>query len=323
MFARVSDPGSTRRFSTSSPMRRGTRSACGTVSAPRAGANGRADPRRHEFSQTGSAFGRVARQYSGALGKIANCQVAVTAALWNEAQAWSGGPAVSVRRVADGRRRAARADPPDDPIPGEVAARVDVLRQVRAAGVRVTAVLAHANSATTRLTDYLIGPASLCARRSLTLRVFRGPPRLPAAADAAGGRPRIRPSWPPAPRPRRGRGRRRLAGAARGARYAGAIGGRREPGRPTLRRRASRPPMPGGDGAWTPRSGYSPNGIAAPPRGPSTTLVDLPATTSLRGLVRLAHQRWAIEQQYQELKGELGFDHFEGRTCQAGNSTSR
>ena len=31
-------------------------------------------------------------------------------------------------------------------------------------------------------------------------------------------------------------------------------------------------------------------------------------------MVRLAHQRWAIEQQYQELKTELGFDHFEGRS---------
>ena len=35
---------------------------------------------------------------------------------------------------------------------------------------------------------------------------------------------------------------------------------------------------------------------------------------SLRALVTLAHQRWAIEQQYQELKSELGLDHFEGRT---------
>ena len=35
---------------------------------------------------------------------------------------------------------------------------------------------------------------------------------------------------------------------------------------------------------------------------------------SLRRLVRLTHQRWAIEQQYQELKSELGLDHFEGRT---------
>ena len=30
--------------------------------------------------------------------------------------------------------------------------------------------------------------------------------------------------------------------------------------------------------------------------------------------MRAAHQRWAIEQQYQDLKTELGFDHFEGRS---------
>ena len=42
-------------------------------------------------------------------------------------------------------------------------------------------------------------------------------------------------------------------------------------------------------------------------------LVNLPPTASLRALVRLAHQRWAIEQQYQELKDEIGLDHFEGR----------
>jgi len=42
--------------------------------------------------------------------------------------------------------------------------------------------------------------------------------------------------------------------------------------------------------------------------------VDLPANASVKQLVRLAHQRWAIEQQYQELKTELGFDHFEGRS---------
>ena len=43
-------------------------------------------------------------------------------------------------------------------------------------------------------------------------------------------------------------------------------------------------------------------------------LVALPATASLRSLVRLAHHRWAIEQQYEELKDELGLDHFEGRS---------
>lgn len=43
-------------------------------------------------------------------------------------------------------------------------------------------------------------------------------------------------------------------------------------------------------------------------------LVNLPATASVHALVRLAHHRWAIEQQYEELKDELGLDHFEGRS---------
>ena len=42
--------------------------------------------------------------------------------------------------------------------------------------------------------------------------------------------------------------------------------------------------------------------------------VNLPSTASLAQIVRLAHQRWAIEQQSQELKSELGLGHVEGRT---------
>ena len=38
------------------------------------------------------------------------------------------------------------------------------------------------------------------------------------------------------------------------------------------------------------------------------------AVASLAQLVRLAHQRWAIEQHYQDFKSELGLDHFEGRS---------
>jgi SRSO17 transposase len=43
-------------------------------------------------------------------------------------------------------------------------------------------------------------------------------------------------------------------------------------------------------------------------------LADLPATYSLRRLVRLAKCRWKIEQDYQQLKEELGLDHYEGRS---------
>jgi SRSO17 transposase len=36
-------------------------------------------------------------------------------------------------------------------------------------------------------------------------------------------------------------------------------------------------------------------------------------TLSLRSAVRAARGRWKIEQDYRELKDELGLDHFEGR----------
>ncbi len=42
-------------------------------------------------------------------------------------------------------------------------------------------------------------------------------------------------------------------------------------------------------------------------------LSNLPASVSLRQLVRLAKQRWIIERDYEKLKQELGLGHFEGR----------
>ena len=41
---------------------------------------------------------------------------------------------------------------------------------------------------------------------------------------------------------------------------------------------------------------------------------DLPDTTAKRELVRLVKLRWRIERDYQEMKGQVGLDHFEGRT---------
>lgn len=41
---------------------------------------------------------------------------------------------------------------------------------------------------------------------------------------------------------------------------------------------------------------------------------NLPPETSLKTLVRIARSRWAIEVQYRDLKTELGLDHFEGRS---------
>ena len=42
--------------------------------------------------------------------------------------------------------------------------------------------------------------------------------------------------------------------------------------------------------------------------------MNLPASATVKELVRVARGRWPIEQQYRELKDELGLDHFEGRS---------
>jgi SRSO17 transposase len=48
-------------------------------------------------------------------------------------------------------------------------------------------------------------------------------------------------------------------------------------------------------------------------------LSNLPADTPLKALVRLAKLRWRIEHDYRELKDALGLDHFEGRTYRGWN----
>ncbi|WP_163869257.1 IS701 family transposase [Myxococcus eversor] len=54
-----------------------------------------------------------------------------------------------------------------------------------------------------------------------------------------------------------------------------------------------------------------PQGEAAPTK---FYLSSLPADTPLKRLVTLAKLRWRVERDYQEMKGEVGLDHFEGRT---------
>ena len=43
-------------------------------------------------------------------------------------------------------------------------------------------------------------------------------------------------------------------------------------------------------------------------------LSTIPEHASLENLVRLAEIRWRIDRDYQEMKSELGLDHYEGRS---------
>ena len=49
-------------------------------------------------------------------------------------------------------------------------------------------------------------------------------------------------------------------------------------------------------------------------KSPKFHFSNLPANTSAKELIRTAKLRWRVERDYQEMKGELGLDHFEGRT---------
>lgn len=240
------------------------------------------------FPKSGDQSVAVARQYCGALGKIANCQVAVSTAFLADQQAWPTSMELYLpdEWAADPDRRA-RAE-----VPATVRFRpkwriaLTHIRQVRAAGLQIDGVLAdaaygnvtafrtaidrmglhYAVGVATRLTVEVIG-----ARRRRAIGVVLR--RLP-------GRAWRRVNW---------------AQGTKGplaARFA-ALRVRPTANGPVCWLLAERPLASRGE-----RKAY---------------LLNLPATASLRELVRLARGRWPIEQHYRELKDDLGLDHFEGR----------
>lgn len=271
------------------------------------------------FPKQGAYSVGVARQYCGTLGKVGNCQVAVTAALWTGTQAWFLGAQLYLSEAWLTPTARARAR-----IPAAVRFQekwrqaLTLLRQVRAAGFRITAVLADAEFGDTSLLRTALHRSGLAYALgvSSTLSAFVGTPRLQAPRSTAGrrGRPRRRPTLPagvtpqslaaivaawPARQWRRITWRNTGAGRAWSARFAAQ---RITPAHAWRQRRLAPEVwlLAERDEGDTPKTKYY--------------LVHLPATATLTALVRLTHQRWAIEQQYQELKDELGLDHFEGRS---------
>lgn len=75
--------------------------------------------------------------------------------------------------------------------------------------------------------------------------------------------------------------------------------------RPAERHTKGRPP---GDEQWLLCEWHSSE------NHPRFHFATLPATFSLKELVRVTKLRWRVERDYQDLKGEVGLDHFEGRT---------
>ena len=184
-------------------MRRGRRMACGSGTARRPGRTGvlildctsfpsRAPPRS-------ASRGRTA-----ARGKVANCQTAATVALWTGYTGVDAGREVgSAGVVADALGGArARLSPTRDGSSRSRASPLTLLRQVRAAGFTVTAVVGDADSASTATLRRTLHRASLPYALGVPshLKIFVG---IPAAR--APRRSPVRPTTCPAPTCRRNR----------------------------------------------------------------------------------------------------------------------
>lgn len=269
------------------------------------------------FPKQGTSSVGVARQYCGALGKIANCQTAVTVALWTGTQAWWLGATMYLPDVwlTPAQRTKARI-PTTVRFQEKWRLALTLLRQVRAAGFELTAVLGDAEfgeSATLRRALHRLHlPYALGV--SMNLTVFAGTPRLaPPVAGIGLGRPRSRPVLAPDTRTWTVK----ALAADLPSRAWRIVRWRNGDNPPWRARFAALRVTPAHD--WRDRR-LAPEvwllcerDLGATPRM-KYYLINLPATSALKALVQLAHQRWAIEQQYQELKDELGLDHFEGRS---------
>lgn len=269
------------------------------------------------FPKQGTHSVAVARQYCGALGKIANCQVAVTAALWTGVRAWLIGALLYLPTTwaTDEDRRTAAQIPPTAVFQEKWRQALTLIRRARAAGVQITAVLADAefgDVTTFRRALHRWGlPYAVGISRHLT--VFPSRPAVHVPPSGPRGRPRSQLVLVNDAKPMTVRSF-ALALPARAWRR---VTWRNGKNRPWAARFAARRVMPAQE--WRHRR-LAPDVWLLCEQDLGTTprtkyfFIALPATASLRQLVRLAHQRWAIEQQYQELKTELGFDHFEGRS---------
>lgn len=268
------------------------------------------------FPKQGTHSVGVQRQYCGALGKKANCQVAVSVhyvgpkghypldARLYLPDSWLSDPTRLDRAGVPEDQRGSKTKP-------EIA--LDLLDRVRAEGLPGRAVVADAgygvsgafrNGLERRRLTYIVGVTE-------DLVVFPERPVWVRPTRPGRGRPRTRPQLTPGnPRPislgtLATRVRRRRVGWREGTK--GTLSGRF-----------------GWVRVW-PGHGWATGDCAD--AGPLWVLIEeqadgkikyafsnLPAGTSCLRAVRLWKSRWPVEQGYQQLKEELGLDHFEGRS---------
>jgi len=259
----------------------------------------------------------VARQYSGTLGKVANCQVAVTVqyatahdvfALDAELylpEAWGRDPA----------RLAAAGVPDGLGYRPKWRIALDLLARAKENGLSGVAL---ADSAYGDVTEFR---TELDAGRWLYCVGISSTPTVVAADHDFGPVPRYSGKGRPPSRPVKVR-----AGANAPSVKAWAMA-RAGAFRTVTWREGSKGKLTSRSAAWRVRpahrlsAGQEPLGacwlLVEWPEGEAEPtkyfFSNLPAGAPLRRLVRTAKSRWWVEHSYKEMKDELGLDHFEGR----------
>lgn len=229
----------------------------------------------------------VKRQYCGALGKIANCQVAVSTVLLGDQLAWPLTFELYLPKewLTDEARQKARMP---DTLRFREKWRIALshIRRVRKAGFQVTAVVADADYGS--VAAFRRGLEQVGLRYGVAIRWFltMWTPDARASQTAA-----------------------EIAAQILDADWQSVTWAEGTKGPLTARFAAVRvrPARSRGE-RWL----LCERSLADDER--KYYLLNLEATASLQELVTLVRSRWPVEQQYRELKDELGIDHFEGRT---------
>lgn len=270
------------------------------------------------FPKQGGHSVGVARQYTGTLGKVASCQVAVTLQLATATQV----VALDARLYLPEGWAADRGRMAEAGVPGGVGYRpkweiaLDMVRRAAAHGFTGVVLADSLFGSVTAFRERLAADGrAYCVGIDSTLKVI--------AADADLG--------PVPPRPRTGRPPTRPAEVRRGATSPSVrqwAVDRAEEFRPVTWREGSKGKMTGRFAAWRVRPAHQLS-AGKIPLGPCWLLAEwpagadqpakyfftnLPAGASLKRLVATAKSRWWVEHGYRELKDELGLDHFEGRS---------
>ena len=240
------------------------------------------------FPKQGTQSVGVKRQYSGALGKTGNCQVGVSTALIGATLVWPTSCELYLPQewAADAARRDKARVPATVRFREKWRIALAHVRQVQRAGFEIDAVVADADYGTT--TAFRTGLERLGLRYAVAVR-------------------RLLQAW--APGATASCSLEAMGHAVPEAAWQLVTWGHGTKGPLTARFVARRVRLRHGRGErWV----LFERSVADDER--KYYVLNLDPTASLPTLVRLARSRWPIEQQYRELKDELGLDHFEGRT---------